>query len=103
MSINSTEMYSFIIVIMLMIISPGANQILVLESGLVLGHKSAIYNSDHPDLVRLKREISALLKTLGLPDDSKDISKQLQTARDQLAQAYRCQRSDCKPDISGIV
>lgn len=44
MSINGTELYSFIIVIMLMIISPGANQILVLESGLVLGHKSAIYN-----------------------------------------------------------
>jgi len=29
---------------MLMIISPGANQILVLQSGLVLGHKAAIYN-----------------------------------------------------------
>jgi threonine/homoserine/homoserine lactone efflux protein len=27
-----------------MIISPGANQILVLQSGLVLGHKAAIYN-----------------------------------------------------------
>ena len=44
MPINSTELYSFIIVIMLMIISPGANQILVFQSGLVLGHKAAIYN-----------------------------------------------------------
>lgn len=44
MPINSTELYSFIIVIMLMIMSPGANQILVLQSGLVLGHKAAIYN-----------------------------------------------------------
>ena len=29
---------------MLMIISPGANQILVIQSGLVAGHKAAIYN-----------------------------------------------------------
>lgn len=44
MLINSLELYSFIIVIMLMIISPGANQILVFQSGLVLGHKAAVYN-----------------------------------------------------------
>lgn len=44
MIINSTELFSFIILIMLMIISPGANQILVLQSGMVLGHKAAIYN-----------------------------------------------------------
>ena len=44
MIINGPELYSFIILVMLMIISPGANQILVLQSGLVLGHKAAIYN-----------------------------------------------------------
>jgi threonine/homoserine/homoserine lactone efflux protein len=38
------ELYSFIIIVMLMIMTPGANQILVLQSGLVLGHKAAIYN-----------------------------------------------------------
>ena len=43
MPINSTELTSFIIVMLLMIITPGANQILVLQSGLNLGHKSAIY------------------------------------------------------------
>lgn len=42
--INTIELYSFVIVIMLMIITPGANQILVLQSGLVFGHKAAIYN-----------------------------------------------------------
>lgn len=42
--INSIELYSFIVVIMLMIITPGANQILVLQSGLIFGHKAAIYN-----------------------------------------------------------
>ena len=41
---NSAELYSFILVIMLMIISPGANQILVFQSGLVLGQKTAVYN-----------------------------------------------------------
>lgn len=44
MPINTIELYSFVIVIMLMIITPGANQILVLQSGLVFGHKAAIYN-----------------------------------------------------------
>jgi homoserine/homoserine lactone efflux protein len=32
------------ILVMLMIMSPGANQILVLQSGMVLGHKAAIFN-----------------------------------------------------------
>ena len=44
MSIHSPELYSFVLLVMLMIISPGANQILVLQSGMVLGHKAAIYN-----------------------------------------------------------
>lgn len=44
MLIHGAELYSFIVVILLMIISPGANQVLVLQSGLVLGHKAALYN-----------------------------------------------------------
>ena len=43
MPINSNELYSFMLVMMLMIITPGANQILVLQSGLNFGHKAAIY------------------------------------------------------------
>lgn len=42
--INANELYSFIIVMMLMIMTPGVNQILVLQSGLNFGHKAAIYN-----------------------------------------------------------
>ncbi len=49
--------------------------------------KAAIYNSDHPDLVRLNREINTLLETQGTNNDAKDIGKQLQLARDQLTQA----------------
>ncbi len=37
-------MYSFVIIILLMIISPGANQVLILQSGMILGHKAAAYN-----------------------------------------------------------
>lgn len=44
LEINSAELLSFIVLVMLMIVSPGANQILVLQSGMVLGHKAAIYN-----------------------------------------------------------
>jgi polysaccharide biosynthesis transport protein len=51
-------------------------------------HKSAIYNADHPDLVRLNREISALLSAQGSNSDAKDVNKQLQIARDELAQAH---------------
>lgn len=39
-----SELSSFIIVMMLMIITPGVNQILVLQSGLSLGPKAASYN-----------------------------------------------------------
>lgn len=44
MPISGVELYSFIFLVMMMIVSPGANQILVLQSGMVLGHKAAIYN-----------------------------------------------------------
>lgn len=61
--------------------------------------KSSIYNGDHPDLIRLNREITALSKNLGLPEEAKDISRQLQIARDQLAQSrekYTAQHPEIK-------
>lgn len=42
--ISGSELYSFIIIIMLMIITPGVNQILVLQTGLNFGHRAAAYN-----------------------------------------------------------
>jgi threonine/homoserine/homoserine lactone efflux protein len=42
--ISLNELYSFIIVMLLMIVSPGANQVLVLQSGILLGPKAAILN-----------------------------------------------------------
>lgn len=44
MSIPGVELYSFMVIILLMIISPGANQILILQSGMILGHQAAAYN-----------------------------------------------------------
>lgn len=42
--IPGPELYSFITIILLTIISPGANQVLILQSGMVLGHQAAAYN-----------------------------------------------------------
>lgn len=61
-------------------------------------HKSAIYSSDHPDIIRLNREIESLQKLLGIAGSEKDIAKQLQTAQEQLAQAKGTYTSD-HPEI----
>ena len=42
--IGGSELYSFILVVFLMIISPGPNQVLVIQSGIVLGPKAAALN-----------------------------------------------------------
>ncbi|GBG56967.1 putative membrane protein YrhP [Sporomusaceae bacterium FL31] len=42
--IPGAELYSFMVIILLMIMSPGANQILILQSGMILGHQAAAYN-----------------------------------------------------------
>lgn len=41
---SSPDLASFAVLVMLMIVSPGANQILVLQSGLVLGPRAAVFN-----------------------------------------------------------
>lgn len=48
---------------------------------------SGIYASDHPDVLRAKREIEALEKTVGQVDSSNDLQRQLEDARTQLAAA----------------
>ena len=57
------ELYSFVIVVLLMIISPGANQVLVLQSGLVLGKRAAVCNVMG---VAVSMFVYALLSGLGL-------------------------------------
>lgn len=54
-------------------------------------NKSALYSADHPDVIRLQREISHLEEKLGKGSSSKDYAAQLRTEQDRLAalkQAY---------------
>ncbi len=48
--------------------------------------KSSIYKSGHPDLLRLQREIAALLDSIGQGNKHKDVSEQLKLNRDLLSQ-----------------
>lgn len=54
-------------------------------------NKSALYSSEHPDVVRLQREIAHLEAKLGKGSSSKDFAAQLRTEQDRLTelkQAY---------------
>jgi uncharacterized protein involved in exopolysaccharide biosynthesis len=48
--------------------------------------KSALYSADHPDVIRLQREISHLEEKLGIGSSSKDFAAQLRTEQDKLAE-----------------
>jgi protein tyrosine kinase modulator len=48
-------------------------------------NKSALYSADHPDVVRLQREIAHLQETLGVGSTAKDFSKQLKLEQEKLA------------------
>lgn len=48
---------------------------------------SAIYAPDHPDVLRMKREIDGLDKEVGVVETGNDLARQLQDAQGQLAQA----------------
>lgn len=62
---------------------------------------SGIYSSDHPDLVRMRREIQALERELGMPEDPASLAKQVRSAREQLATA-RERYSDAHPDVKRL-
>jgi len=57
-------------------------------------NKSALYNADHPDVVRLKREIDTLEHTLGTGLSAKDYAEQLQTEQNKLTQLKQAYTSD---------
>lgn len=59
---------------------------------------SAIYSEQHPDLVRLRREIDALRKEVGAEDGGSDNAEKLADARNELA-ALRERYSDDHPDV----
>lgn len=59
---------------------------------------SAKYRDDHPDLKRLKREISALEGSLGSVNNRKEVAKELNTARDKLA-TYKDKYKNDHPEL----
>jgi len=60
--------------------------------------RSGIYSSDHPDMVKMRREIEALQKATGGGGDSQEQSKQLARLREDLAK-MRDRYSDDHPDV----
>ena len=57
-----------------------------------------LYAPDHPDVLRLQREISSLEQSAGAVSDVNDLQRQLQDAQTQLAEAQRKYSAD-HPDI----
>jgi succinoglycan biosynthesis transport protein ExoP len=59
---------------------------------------SGIYSPDHPDVLRIKREIEGLEHEAGQVDSSNDLQRQLRDARTQLAQLQERYAPD-HPDV----
>jgi len=59
---------------------------------------SGIYSADHPDVVRIKREMEGLEKEAGAVDSSNDMQRQLEDYRTQLAQLRERDAPD-HPDV----
>jgi len=62
---------------------------------------SAIYGAEHPDVLRLQREIAGLEKEAGEMDTGNDLVRQLTEAKGQLAQA-RNRYSGDHPDVKRL-
>lgn len=56
--------------------------------------KSALYSADHPDVLRLKREIDNIEHTLGTGMSAEDYAEQLQAEQNKLAQLKQTYTAD---------
>lgn len=56
--------------------------------------KSALYSDQHPDVVRLRREIASLKQTLGVGTDTESQAKQLKLEQEKLAQLRQTYAAD---------
>jgi uncharacterized protein involved in exopolysaccharide biosynthesis len=59
---------------------------------------SGVYAPDHPDVLRLKREIEGLERTVDASDSSNDLQRQLEDAKTKLASAREKYSAD-HPDV----
>jgi polysaccharide biosynthesis transport protein len=62
---------------------------------------NAIYAPDHPDIVRMKREIAGFEREAGAVDTGNDLARQLRDAQGQLAQAREKYAAD-HPDVQQL-
>jgi succinoglycan biosynthesis transport protein ExoP len=62
---------------------------------------SAVYSADHPDVLRIKREIAGLEQVAGPVDSSNDLQRQLQDASTRLAQLQKQYAPD-HPDVVSL-
>ena len=62
---------------------------------------SGIYAPDHPDVLRTRREIASLEKSVGTVDEVNDLQRQSEDARTQLAAAQRQYSAD-HPDVQRL-
>ncbi|MGH8579824.1 MAG: GumC family protein, partial [Gammaproteobacteria bacterium] len=63
---------------------------------------SARYSSDHPDVIRLRKEIDGLRKETGMAVDTGDLAVRLEAARSELS-AARQKYSEDHPDVRRLV
>ncbi len=63
---------------------------------------SARYSSDHPDVIRLRREIDGLRKETGVAGDTGDLAARLEATRSELS-AARQKYSEDHPDVRRLV
>jgi polysaccharide biosynthesis transport protein len=80
------------------ILSP-ADRLKVLKSD--YARVAAIYAPDHPDILRMKREIAGLEREVGKVDPGNDLARQLREAQGQLAQ-MREKYSPDHPDVQQL-
>lgn len=59
---------------------------------------SAVYSYDHPDLVRMRREIEALKKQTGIVSDTAELDQQILNVRQELTEARKKYSPD-HPDV----
>jgi uncharacterized protein involved in exopolysaccharide biosynthesis len=66
-----------------------------------LASAEALYGSNHPDVLRLRREVAGLEREVGAVDSDNEMARQLQLAKSQLAQA-RNRYSAAHPDVQRL-
>lgn len=66
-----------------------------------LARAQSLYTADHPDVLRLSREVAGLEKSTGLTRDANDLQRQIQAVRGELS-AARERYAEDHPDVQRL-